>query len=149
MAKLIIAILSNPFMKWGVDFIGLVKLVGRHIDWDEHLWVMLFAYHTTDKVNDGHIPFQLVYVLYPLMLTKYLIPTLTQEGNIINNSIQILTLVKNPFFSTNLFLITCHFRLNFRLHIFRYKNNNLGLPSKLNPLFFWWTFKSKFQLKGL
>jgi hypothetical protein len=37
MAKLIIAILSNPFMKWGVDFIGLVKLVGRHIDWDEHL----------------------------------------------------------------------------------------------------------------
>jgi len=87
MAKLVIAILSNPFMKWGVDFIGLVKLVGRHIDWNEHLRVMMFAYHTTYKVNNGHTPFQLVYALYPLMLTKYLIPTLTQEGSIINNSI--------------------------------------------------------------
>jgi hypothetical protein len=34
----------------------------------------LFSYKITFKVRTGHIPFQLVYGLYPLLFTKYLLP---------------------------------------------------------------------------
>jgi hypothetical protein len=47
-------------------------------DWDEQLGVILFAYRIAYKVSTGHTPFQLVYGLYPLMPTKYLLLSRTQ-----------------------------------------------------------------------
>jgi hypothetical protein len=56
----------------------LTKLVNeKNNDWDEHLGAILFAYYITYKVNTKHIPFQLVYGLYSLMPTKYIVPNLT------------------------------------------------------------------------
>jgi hypothetical protein len=53
----------------------LTKLVNENInDWDEHLSIVLFSYQTAYKVGIGHIPFQLVYGLHPLLLIKYLLP---------------------------------------------------------------------------
>jgi hypothetical protein len=43
-------------------------------DWDEHLSIVLFSYQTAYKVGIDHTPFQLVYGLHPLLLTKYLSP---------------------------------------------------------------------------
>jgi hypothetical protein len=43
-------------------------------DWDEHLHKKMFAYKITFKVTVGHIPFQLIYGLHPLMPTKCLLP---------------------------------------------------------------------------
>jgi len=52
----------------------LIKLViENHIDWDEHLHTILYAYCTTFKVTIRHTLFQVVYGLYPLMPTKYLL----------------------------------------------------------------------------
>jgi hypothetical protein len=42
----------------------------NHTDWDEHLHMVLYAYHITFKVTIKHTLFQLVYDLYPLMSTK-------------------------------------------------------------------------------
>jgi len=53
----------------------LTKLVNEnHMDWDEHLHIVLFTYRTTFKVGTSHIPFQLLYGLHALMLIKYLLP---------------------------------------------------------------------------
>lgn len=52
---------------------------------------MLFAHYTINKISRKHIPFQLVYVLCPLMLKNYMVHTFTQEGTIVNNSIRVLT----------------------------------------------------------
>lgn len=52
---------------------------------------MLFTYSIAYKVSRRHIPFQLVYGLYPLMLTKYLLPTFTKEGIVVTNTVRILT----------------------------------------------------------
>jgi hypothetical protein len=47
----------------------------NHIDWDEHLYTIMYAYWTSFKVTIGHTPFQLVYGLFLLKLTKYRLPT--------------------------------------------------------------------------
>jgi len=39
------------------------------------LSIVLFSYQLAYKVGIGHTPFQLVYGLYPLLLTKYLLPS--------------------------------------------------------------------------
>jgi hypothetical protein len=44
-------------------------------DLDEHLSTFLFSYKTTFKVGTGHIPFQLVYGLHPLLPMEYLLPS--------------------------------------------------------------------------
>ncbi len=44
----------------------LTKVVNeKRNDWDEHLGVVLFAYHIAYKINTWHTPFKLVYGLYP------------------------------------------------------------------------------------
>jgi hypothetical protein len=53
----------------------LMKLVNENPnDWDEHMSTFLFSYITIFKVGTDHTPFQLVYGLYPLLPTKYLLP---------------------------------------------------------------------------
>jgi hypothetical protein len=70
----------------------LTKLVNeKKNDWDEHLGVVIFFYYIAYKVNIRHTPFQLVYGLYPLMPTKYLLPTFTKEGIAIHGIVKILT----------------------------------------------------------
>jgi hypothetical protein len=53
----------------------LTRLVNENLtNWDEHLHMILYVYHTTFKLTMGHIPFQLVYGLYPLIPMEYLLP---------------------------------------------------------------------------
>jgi hypothetical protein len=53
----------------------LTKLVSENkIDWDEHLFTVLFSYRIAYKIAIGYTPYQLVYALHPLMPTKYIIP---------------------------------------------------------------------------
>jgi hypothetical protein len=48
----------------------LTKLVSENrIDWDEHLFTMLFSYIIAYKVTTRYTPYQLVYGLHPLMPT--------------------------------------------------------------------------------
>jgi hypothetical protein len=70
----------------------LTKLVSeKRNDWDEHLGVVLFAYYTAYQISTWHTPFQLMYGLYPLMPTWYLLPILTKEDIDVNNIVTILT----------------------------------------------------------
>jgi hypothetical protein len=74
--------------------IGLmfIKLVNENrTDWDEHLHMVLHAYHITFKVTTGHTSFQLVYGLCPLMSTKYLLPTSNSHSNRDFSPVHILT----------------------------------------------------------
>ncbi len=43
---------------------------------NEHLSTILFPYKTTYKVATWYTPYQLVYGLHPLMLIKYVLPTI-------------------------------------------------------------------------
>jgi hypothetical protein len=53
----------------------LTKLVSENrIDWDEHLFTMLFSYKITYKIAIGYTPYQLMYGLHPLMPIKYIVP---------------------------------------------------------------------------
>jgi hypothetical protein len=53
----------------------LIKLVNENRnDWDEHMSTILFSYQGAYKVRTGHIPFELVYGLHPLLPIKYLLP---------------------------------------------------------------------------
>ncbi len=67
----------------------LTKLVSENkIDWDEHLFTMLFSYIIAYKVT-RYTPYQLVYGLHPLMPTQYIV--LVVGGNERNNtSIKVL-----------------------------------------------------------
>jgi hypothetical protein len=63
----------------------LTKLVSENrTGWDKHLSTVLFSYKTTYKVTIGYTPYQLVYGLHPLMLTKYIVTTASgnQKDNI-------------------------------------------------------------------
>ncbi len=58
----------------------MTKLVNEKIiDWDEHLFKFLFTYRTTYKVATCYTPYQLVYGLHPLMLTEYVLPTISGD----------------------------------------------------------------------
>jgi hypothetical protein len=52
----------------------LTKLVSENrTNWDEHLSTMLFSYKTTREIATRYTPYQLVYQLYPLMPTQYIV----------------------------------------------------------------------------
>lgn len=60
----------------------LINLVNEnYIDWDEHLNTIMYGYWTSFKVTIGHTPFQLVYGLFLLKLTKYMLPTINSHPN--------------------------------------------------------------------
>ncbi len=69
----------------------LTKLINENGNgWDEHMSTILFSYQTVYKVLIGHTPFQLVYGLYPLLPTEYMLPS--KLGEYVNpKSIKILT----------------------------------------------------------
>jgi hypothetical protein len=53
----------------------LTKLVSENtIDWDEHLFIVLFSYKIAYKVATRYTPCQLMYGLHPLMPIKYIVP---------------------------------------------------------------------------
>ncbi len=49
------------------------------VDLDEHLLTMFFSYKITYKVATWYTPYQLVYVLHPLMPTKYVLLTFSED----------------------------------------------------------------------
>jgi hypothetical protein len=56
----------------------LIKLVNdKRINWDEHLYTILYVYMTTFKVITSHT--LLVYGLHPMMHTKYLLGTTNSQ----------------------------------------------------------------------
>jgi hypothetical protein len=69
----------------------LTKLVNENkIDWDEHLFIVLFSYKTTYKITIKYTPYQLVYGLDPLMSTNNIV--LVASGNEKNSSlVKVLT----------------------------------------------------------
>jgi len=69
----------------------LIKLVSENkINWDEHLFIMLFSYKIAYKVATRYTPYQLMYGLRPLMPTKYIVPIV--GGNERDNtSVRVLT----------------------------------------------------------
>jgi hypothetical protein len=53
----------------------LIKLINENkIDWDEHLFTILFSYETAHKIITWYTPCQLMYGLHPLMPIKYIVP---------------------------------------------------------------------------
>jgi hypothetical protein len=57
----------------------LIKLVNdKKINWDEHLYTILYVYMTTFKAITSHT--LLVYGLHPMMHTKYLLGTTNSEN---------------------------------------------------------------------
>ncbi len=44
-------------------------------DLDDHVSTILFFYIIAFKVGTSHAPFQYVYILHPLLPTKYLLPS--------------------------------------------------------------------------
>ncbi len=67
------------------------KLVNENWnDWDEHMSIVILFDMIVFKVGTGHIPFQLVYGLYPLLLIEYLLPS--KVGQIYDpNHVKVLT----------------------------------------------------------
>jgi hypothetical protein len=58
----------------------LTELVSQNkIDWDEHLFIVLFSYIIAYKIATWYTPYQLVYGLHPLMPTKYIIPVVGRD----------------------------------------------------------------------
>ncbi len=58
-----------------------IKLMNENRkDWDEHLSTILFFYIIAFKVKTCHIPFQLVYGLHLLLLTKFLLPSKPRQS---------------------------------------------------------------------
>jgi hypothetical protein len=56
------------------------KLVNENkIDWDEHMFTILFSYKIAYKVATCYIPYQLIYGLHPLMPTKYVLLTISGD----------------------------------------------------------------------
>jgi hypothetical protein len=100
MAKLVIALLSNPFMKWGLGFIGLVKPIGKHT-WNKHVFVV--TCYTTKWVDARTLHSTMMVVtakfLYECILIKFGCPLtlVSDEGmHFINDTIS--HLVNHSFY---------------------------------------------------
>ncbi len=64
---------GNEQAKFINNFFGILftKPVNENWnDWDEHLSTILFSYRGAFKVGTSHTPFQLIYGLHPLLLSK-------------------------------------------------------------------------------
>jgi hypothetical protein len=70
----------------------LTKLISENkIDWDEHLYIMLFSYKIAYKIVIRYTPYQLVYGLHSLMPTKYIVIVVGGDSRY-NTSMRVLTI---------------------------------------------------------
>ncbi len=72
LAKLITSLLEEPFMKWGLEFMGPIKLVGRYTR-NKYIFVAIdyaskWAEAKTLRTNIVAI---IIYFLYEGILTKF------------------------------------------------------------------------------
>jgi hypothetical protein len=75
LAKLVTNLQEEPFMKWGLDFVGPIKLVSRHIG---NKYIFITTYYAT-KWMEGRtlkaiIAIIIAKFLYGCILTKFKYP---------------------------------------------------------------------------
>ncbi len=107
LAKLVISLLEEPFMKWGFDFVGPIKLVGRYI---RNKYIFVATNYATKWVEVRALKintttFTTIF-LYKCILTRFGCPLtiVTNQGvHFINDAIKYLTnhfLMKHENFTT-------------------------------------------------
>jgi len=96
MAKLITMFLTEPFIKWGLDFIGLIKLVSCS---NGNKYILVASNYATKWVEAKALKTNMVIVttqcIYDFILTRFGYPlTLVnnQGTHFINETIEILTI---------------------------------------------------------
>jgi hypothetical protein len=59
----------------------------------EHLSIVMFSYKTTYKVAIGYTPYQLIYGLHPLLLTKYVLLAISRDHRDVEPTRMLTTII--------------------------------------------------------
>jgi hypothetical protein len=93
MAKLITMFLAEPFIKWGLDFIGLIKLVSCS---NGNKYILVANDYATKwveaKVLKTNMAIVTIQFIYDFILTRSLTLVNNQGTHFINETIEILTI---------------------------------------------------------